>query len=153
MISASHSAAEITYFLHKWSLDAKRVLGGELNIWQIEIDFSWALIHSVCNAFLKSDLDTYLDKCWNAVRHPGGRVIDLKVILHLCSAHFIHGISFNLNKKFKINKNVRKLILHSIGFIAKSTDLSKINNVFDSLCFVFCSKVRNTKTNFHISKL
>ena len=127
--------------------------GGELNIWQIEIDFSWALIHSVCNAFLKSDLDTYLDKCWNAVKHPEERVIDLKVILHLCSVHLIHGISFNLNKKFKIDLNVQKLILHSIGFIVKSTDLSKINNVFDSLCFVFCSKVRNTKTNFHISKL
>ena len=53
MISGGQSAAEITYFLHKWNLDAKKVLGGELNIEEIEIDFSWALIHSVCNAFLK----------------------------------------------------------------------------------------------------
>ena len=53
MISSGHTSAEISYFLHKWSLDAKKILGSNLNIGQIEIYFSWALIHSTCNAFLK----------------------------------------------------------------------------------------------------
>ena len=64
MISSAHSSAEITYFLHKWSLDAKKVLGNCINISQVEIDYSWVLIHSVCNVFLKTDLETYLHKCW-----------------------------------------------------------------------------------------
>ena len=45
MISYGHTSAEISYFWHKWSLDAKKILGGNLKIGQIEIDFSWALIH------------------------------------------------------------------------------------------------------------
>ena len=40
MINAGHSTAEITYLLNKWNLDARRVLGTELNIGQIEIDYS-----------------------------------------------------------------------------------------------------------------
>ena len=36
-------------------------LGSVINIGQIELDYSWALIHSVCNVFLKCDIESYLD--------------------------------------------------------------------------------------------
>ena len=68
MISSGHTSAEISYFLHKWSIDIKKTLGSVTNIGQIELDYSWALIHSVCNVFLKSDIDCYLDICWNKPR-------------------------------------------------------------------------------------
>ena len=32
MISAGHTAAEIPYFLHQWSLSAKKILGSEINV-------------------------------------------------------------------------------------------------------------------------
>ena len=35
---------------------------------------------------------------------------DFKVILHLCSAHLMHSIGFHINKKFKLNKDVRKTV-------------------------------------------
>ena len=57
MISSGHTSAEISYFLHKWSLDAKKILG-DLNISQIEIDFSWVVIHSSCSIFLKCDVES-----------------------------------------------------------------------------------------------
>ena len=89
MISSGHTSAEISYFLHKWSLDAKKILG-DLNISQVEIDFSWVLIHSSCSIFLKCDIDTYLHKCWNMVDvNFAVNETDFKVILHLCSAHLI----------------------------------------------------------------
>ena len=129
MISSAHSSAEITYFLHKWSLDAKKIVGSDLKIGQIEIDYSWALIHSVCNSFLKCDLETYLKKCWTKIEiDHEGEFIDCNIILHLCSAHLLNGIGYHINQKFKLNKNVRKLLLHSIGFIVRCTDISKINN-------------------------
>ena len=142
MISSAHSSAEISYFLHKWSLDAKNIIGSsDLNIGLIEIDYSWALIHSVCSAFLKCDLETYLNNCWTKIEFdPEGEFIDYNTIVHLCSAHLLHGITFHVNKKFKLNKNAKKLLLHSIGFIIRSSDMSKINNVFNSLCLVFLSK-------------
>ena len=159
MISSAHSSAEITYFLHKWSLDAKKIVGSDLKIGQIEIDYSWALIHSVCNSFLKCDLETYLKKCWTKIEiDHEGEFIDCNIILHLCSAHLLNSIGYHINQKFKLNKNVRELLLHSIGFIVRCTDISKINNIFTSLCLVFLSKkldedVKNNMLNLdsHIS--
>ena len=102
MISSGHTSAEISYFLHKWSLDAKKILGGNLKIGQIEIDFSWALIHSTCNVFLNSDIYTYLDKCWSRIELNHKE--NFEVILYLCSAHLMHSIGCHINKRFKLNK-------------------------------------------------
>ena len=106
-----------------------------------QIDYSWALIHSVCNSFLKCFLETYLKKCWTKIEiDHEGEFIDSNIILHLCSAHLLNGIGYHINQKFKLNKNVRKLLLDSIGFIVRYTDISKINNVITSLCLVFLVK-------------
>ena len=42
----------------------------------------------------------------------------------------MHGIVFHINKKFKINEDVRRLFLHVIGFMVRCTELSKINDIF-----------------------
>ena len=134
MISSAHSSAEITYFLHKWSLNAKKIVGSDLKIGQIEIDYSWALIDCACNSFINCDSETCLKKCWTKIEiDHEGEFIDCNIILHLCLAHLLNGISYHINQRFKLIKNVRKLLLHSIGFIIGCTDISKINNVFTSL--------------------
>ena len=154
MISSAHSSAEITYFLHKWALEAKKIVGSELNIGQIEIDYSWALIHSVCSAFLKCDLETYLNKCWTKIEFdPEGEFINYNIIIHLCSAHLLNGICYHVNKKFKLNKNVRKLLLFSVGYIVCCTDINKINNVFRSLCIVFLSGNLDDNVTYNILNL
>ena len=141
MISSGHTSAEISYFLHKWSLDHKKTLGSVINIGQVEIDFSWALIHSVCNVFLKCDIDIYLDLCWNKLKyHSTAEDPDIKTIIHLCSAHLLHEIGFYINKKYKLKKDMKKLFLHSIGFMVRTTDFVLINIVFSALCMVFKSR-------------
>ena len=153
MISSGHTSAEISYFLHKWSLDAKKILG-DLNISQVEIDFSWVLIHSSCSIFLKCDIDTYLHKCWNMVDvNSAVNETDFKVILHLCSAHLMHSIGFHINKKFKLKKDVRKLFLHCIGFIVRGVDISSINKLFKSLCYVFMSSYLSAIVKTHTFNL
>ena len=103
MISSGHISAEISYFLHKWSLDTKKTLGSVINIGQIELDYSWALIHSVCNVFLKCDIDSYLDICWNKLKiNSTDKSREFKGIIHLCSTHLLHGIGFYINKKYKL---------------------------------------------------
>ncbi|KAI6648693.1 hypothetical protein LOD99_7919 [Oopsacas minuta] len=154
MISSGHTSAEISYFLHKWYLDTKKILGYNINIGQVEIDFSWALIHSVCNAFLKCDIDTYLDKCWNRVdTNSANQELELKLILHLCSAHIMHGIGFHINRKFKLKKEVRKLFLYSFGYLVRCTNITQISCVFTSLCYVFKSKYMNEHVLSNIKTL
>ena len=58
---------------------------------------------------------------------------DFKVILHLCSAHLIHGIGFHINKKFKLKKDVRKLFLHCIGFIVCAVEITSIKIIYSNL--------------------
>ena len=53
MISSDHGTAEISHFLNKWYLNSKLVLNKEIHITRIEIDYSWAMIHSACIAFNK----------------------------------------------------------------------------------------------------
>ena len=153
MISSGHTSAEISYFLHKWSLNAKKILG-DLNISQIEIDFSWVLIHSSCSIFLKCDIESYLNKCWNMVDvNSDVNERDFKVILHLCSAHLMHSIGFHINKKFKLNKDVRKQFLHCIGFIVRAVEITSINKLFQSLCYVFMSHSLSAEAKTHIHLL
>ena len=127
MISSGNTSAEFSYFLQKWALDTKKTLCSGINIGQIELDYSWAQIHSVCNVFLKCDIDSYLDICWNKLKiNPTDKNPELKVIIHLCSAHLLHGIGFYINKKYKLIKDMKKLFLHSIGFMVRSTDLADV---------------------------
>ena len=71
--------------------------------------------------------------------NPTDKNPELKVIIHLCSAHLLHGIGFYINKKYKLKKDMKKLFLHSIGFMVRTTDLALINIVFSALCMVFKS--------------
>ena len=153
MISSAHSSAEISYFLHKWSLDSKKVLSREINIGHVEIDYSWALIHSVCNAFIKSDIFTYLEKCWKLLFSQEEVCMQFGVILHLCSAHLINGIAFNVNKKFKLSKPVRKLFLHTIGYMINCTQMINLDSVFMDLCYVFLNRNFNKNVEKHIQNL
>ena len=52
------------------------------------------------------------------------------------SAHLINGIAFNVNKKFKLSKPVRKLFLHTIGYMVNCTQMINLDNVFYG--FVLC---------------
>ena len=55
---------KISHFLNKWVLTSKLVLHKALNITQVEMDYSWAMMHSSCIAFNKINITSYLDKCW-----------------------------------------------------------------------------------------
>ena len=42
-----NSTAEISHFLNEWYLNKMLVISGGLRIYKIEMDYSWAMIHSV----------------------------------------------------------------------------------------------------------
>ena len=74
-----------------------------LTIKKVEMDFSWAFIHSTCLAFNKYNILNYLESCWEfAINNKNFSAAT--TVLHICSAHIMHRISYNLEKKFKIDK-------------------------------------------------
>ena len=78
---------------------------------------------------------------------------DLQVVLHLCSAHLMHSVAFQINKKINVNKDVRKLFLHSFGFIVRCTDISNKKILFSFMCYVFKSRSINTKAKTNMNTL
>ena len=106
MISSDHGTAEITHFLNKWVLTCKAILHKGLKIDQIEMDYSWAIMHSTCLAFNKLSIAIYLCKCWEIVNDKTSTKLTIPTVLHHCSAHIMHQISYKLDKKNKIDKKV-----------------------------------------------
>ena len=87
---------------------------------RIEIDYSWAMIHSTCIAINKSNILGYLESCWKVVS-TNVKVMNSLTVINLCSAHIMHRLSHNLDKKFKIQKSLKHLILHvfTVNFKSK----------------------------------
>ena len=48
----------------------------------------------------------------------------------------MHQISYKLDKKYKIDKEVKCLVLHAFGAMVKSSNMEEINLVFESLCIL-----------------
>ena len=139
MISSDHGTAEISHFLNKWVLTSKLVLHKALNITQVEMDYSWAMMHSTCIAFNKISIMSYLDKCWEFVDNLKSK-LDITTVLHLCSAHIMHRVSYNLDKRYKIDKRLKHVILHVLGTMVQSTKINEIDLLFESLCYLLGSE-------------
>ena len=136
MISNGHTTAEITHFLYKWFLTCKKDISKDLNIAQVEMDYSCAILHSACTVFNKSSLVDYLEKCWRIIVNK--EELNLQPVLHICSAHIMHKFSDQIAKKFKVDKKLKSLILYVLGTMI--SQISKLDTLFTLLCYVLASE-------------
>ena len=61
MLTSDRTTPNLTYFIQKWLRDLHLLNDNCVKrIKQIEIDQSWALLHSTCQAFNKTNLCGYL---------------------------------------------------------------------------------------------
>ncbi|KAI6658883.1 hypothetical protein LOD99_10924 [Oopsacas minuta] len=63
MLSSHHTKIGISH-LNKWLYTTKKVLNKVFSPAHIEIDFSWAMLHSICYSFKQESLEIYLSNCW-----------------------------------------------------------------------------------------
>ena len=141
MISSDHATAEITHFLNKWVLTCKITLHKDLSIDQIEMNYSWAIMHSTCLAFNKLSIALYLSKCWESINNQTSTKLTNPNVLYLCSAHIMYRISYHLDKNYKIDKKVKRLVLYAFGIIVKSNNIEEIILVFEFLCTLLTTKL------------
>ena len=71
------------------------------------IDYSWAMLHSVCNSFNKQTLEDYLSTSWQVIHVPKSTTPP-KTIIHICSAHIMNRLSYKLTRKFRIDKLLKE---------------------------------------------
>ena len=76
------------------------------------MDYNWAMIYSTCLTFNKFSVLQYLQNCCEFVSDT---------VPHLCSAHVMHMISYNIDKKFKVDAKLKRVILHVQWSLPKRT--------------------------------
>ena len=96
MLSSDHTNIEISHFLNKWLYYVKSVIHKNFAPNHVEIDFSWAMIHSICQSFNHENLESYLIVCWEMYQSSSS-VIYSRTVIHICSAHIMHRFSHKLN--------------------------------------------------------
>ena len=110
MLTSEQTNVEISHFLNRWCYDVKRILNRDISPSQVEVDFSWAMLHSICQIFNRQDLEDYLNTCWQYLHDSQPKYSWNKSVLHICSAHLMNRISYKLDRTMKIKKSVKRLI-------------------------------------------
>ena len=82
-------------------------------------------MHSTCLTFNKLSIALYLSKCWEIINNKTSTKSTIPTVLHLCSAHIMHRISYQLDTNYKIDKEVKRLVLYAFGTIVKSSNILK----------------------------
>ena len=70
----------------------------------IEVDYSWAMLHSVCYSFFKETLENYLNTCWQYIQTLSSSTHSPKIIIHICKAHIMNRFSYKLGHNFQLDK-------------------------------------------------
>ena len=153
MLSSNHTNVEITHFLHKWSYDVKLVLNHEICPDHIEVDFSWAMLHSICKIFNKEQLVDYLDACWYFVHNSQSNFDKKRSVLHICSAHLIHRISYKLERKMRTNKVVKRFIMFVMARLISSTEFEKFEQLFIALCMLCLARRKFPEIELYVNTI
>ena len=72
MFSSSQTVNTLTYFITSFMYDVAKLYGGRtVKPCHVEIDQSWAILHSVLRGFVGMELSSYLERCWRLIEGTG----------------------------------------------------------------------------------
>ena len=93
LFSSSQSVSTLTYFITSFMHDtAKLYRGRTVTPCHIEIDQSWAILHSVSRGFLGMELASYLQRCWRLVDGTADSSDAVGTVVHFCTSHVMNTI-------------------------------------------------------------
>ena len=64
--------------------------------------------------------------------------LSVTTVLHLCSAHVMHKISYNIDKKFKVDAKLKRVVLHVFGRMLACKNIQEVDLLFEVLCYCLC---------------
>ena len=102
----------------------------------IEVDFSWAMLHSACQSFNHENLENYLKSCWqitNTSLQISESKIQPKTVIHICTAHIMHRFSYKLDRTMRVQKNTKKILLFAMARFVNSSTLEELRHLFVAL--------------------
>ena len=153
MLTNEQTNVEITHFLNRWYYDVRRILNRDICPSQVEVDFSWALLHSICKIFNRQHLEDYLNTCWQYIQTSQTEKYWDKSILHICSAHLMNRISYKLEHTMKIKKSIKRIFMFLMARLVACTNIGEFEQLFTALCMVCLAKRIYPEIQQYISKI
>ena len=136
MLTNEQTNVEITHFLNRWYYDVRRILNRDICPSQVEVDFSWAMLHSICKIFNRQHLEDYLNTCWQYIQTSQTEKYWDKSTLHICSAHLMNRISYKLEHTMKIKKSIKRIFMFLMARLVACTNIGEFEQLFTALCMV-----------------
>ena len=97
MFSSSHGVPTLTNFLMNFRRDVMKLHRGRLaSPAHLEIDLSWASLHSCLRGLFDENLEQYFDRSWRIVNFEARENYLEKGMIHLCTSHLMHTVSRKL---------------------------------------------------------
>lgn len=146
MITNDHTIPNVSFWLHRTIIKIRKLT--VYNIYQVETDYRWALIHNALLSFSKQAIHTYLMESYNLVK---GNVTMTNLrwlsVLHLCSAHIIKAV------QGAIGKGLKEFSTHCVAQLINTTSLKKALDIFKSMCHIFYPKAKTECVNQCLQEL
>ena len=143
MLTSDQTTPNLTYFFQKWLRNLHDIsIKCAKKIKHVEIDQSWALLHSTCQAFNKTDVVEYLELSWKALNSKEAFL--LTTIIHFCSAHVIHRFSGNLREISFSSKQVFQFAISCFATLQNCTSLNQGIEIFQLICIIFTTPTKDS---------
>ena len=142
MLTSDQTTPNLTYFFIKWLRNLHEVsINCAKRIKHIEIDQSWALLHSTCQAFNKTSLLGYLENSWKILNSKDE--FSITTTIHFCSAHVIHRFRVNLKEISMPSKSTLHYAISCFATLQICTSLNYGKEIFHLICIIFTSQTQN----------
>ena len=139
-VSEDHTVPKITSALLNFNYDLNKV-GCKKNPRRVEIDFSWALIHSVLKVYSEKNIATYLEDTFKLLVME--EACPKFTIIHICAAHMIKNIRTSLGKVTD-DKRLAELLTRCFAYIQNRTSMKAVRRMWELMLKVFMPSKKDT---------
>ena len=141
MITSEHTVFSVTSFLknyveflrtEKWKLPIAKV---------IVTDWCWALMHSILDVFINTDIKSYLQKCYKIATGEIKENINF-MLIYTCCFHNIRRMKDSL-KEICNDDEIIKFTMNCLKLMMLSTNLTEVEEVFDIMMTALLTTEKN----------
>lgn len=146
-VSTSHCSITITKYLFSFKKYLEKMVNSKYSKYPttIVVDFSWALINSILDAFNCCTIRQYLEWSYEIVilkKSKENAILDclMNTKVYLCSTHFLKLIVSKV-EKIKAKREVKQKFILGFSLLQNSTHLTEFENHLVDIYYLFNQQV------------
>ncbi|WAR04524.1 LOW QUALITY PROTEIN: hypothetical protein MAR_019893, partial [Mya arenaria] len=112
---------------------------------RVELDFSWAIIHSILLVLNCSAIHVYIRYCYNVAMSSLAPNPDITVV-HICAAHMMKAFWDNIRDKFS-DKCIRQNALKAFALLQNSTEVPELDDIWRMIVVLFGTRVETASVS------